>query len=125
MMTPYLIFLVFLAAFIWRRASSVPTFLVRFVIASIGFLIPYIVAAFAFTLVSGTFQLREDGEKWREQQVTENGVDPCVRPEDEGPDVLPGISQKSLDEANNLTWEEKQQKQKEAHDLWYKCQTGR
>nr|WP_120492036.1 hypothetical protein [Corynebacterium lactis] len=125
MMTPYMIFLVFLALFIWRRASSVTTFLIRFVIASIGFLIPYLVVAFAFTLVSGTFQLREDGEKWREQQFAETGVDPCVQPEDESPDVLPGISEKFIAEQNSLTWEEKQQKQKEAYDLWYKCQTGR
>ncbi|QVI99542.1 hypothetical protein KFR76_05690 [Corynebacterium diphtheriae] len=125
MMTPYMIFLVLLAFFIWRRASSVTTFLLRFAIASIGSLIPYLVVAFAFTLVSGTFQLHEDGEKWREQQVAETGVDPCVHPEDESPDVLPRISEKFIAEQNSLTWEEKQQKQKEAYDLWYKCQTGR
>lgn len=125
MMTPFLAFLVLLAVFFWRQTRNPAEFTVRFVAASIFFLIPYLVVAFAFTLVSGTFQLREDGEKWREQQVAETGVDPCVQPEDEGPDVRPGISQEFIAEQNSLTWEEKQQKQKEAHDLWYKCQTGR
>lgn len=80
MMTPYLIFLVFLAIFIWRRASSVPTFLVRFAIASIGFLILYVVAFFAFTLVSGTFQLREDGESGESSRSQRPGLTRAFNP---------------------------------------------
>lgn len=125
MMTPFFVLLIILAVFLWRRTRNVPEFAVRFVAASVFLLIPYLVVAFGVILVSGTFQTREDGEAWREQQIAETGVDPCEEPEDEGPDVLPGISQKSLDEANSLTWEEKEQKQKEAQELWYKCQTGR
>lgn len=62
MMTPFLAFLVLLAVFFWRQTRNPVEFTVRFVAASIFFLIPYLVVAFAFTLVSGTFQLREDGK---------------------------------------------------------------
>ncbi|MDK7238085.1 hypothetical protein QP460_000335 [Corynebacterium amycolatum] len=123
-MMPYYIFMFFVAVFLWRKFRNLTDFLIRFVPLGIICAILYVVVATPFVLFGEVLHKREDGKNWREQQIEQTGIDPCAEQADQGDDVLPGVSQQSLEDANTLSWEERDQRLKDSYDLMIKCKHG-
>ncbi|AWR15449.1 hypothetical protein FRC0534_00662 [Corynebacterium diphtheriae] len=123
-MMPYYIFMFFVAVFLWRKFRNLTDFLIRFVPLGIICAILYVVIATPFVLFGEVLHKREDGKNWREQQIEQTGIDPCAEQPAQGDDVLPGVSQQSLEDANTLSWEERDQRLKDSYDLMIKCKHG-